>query len=297
MRRHRGIAIGTSIVLLAAFALAMPLAQAAFAQTSQPDSKETPSTLGPPGKVKFMVPPDSNEELPEPEPVNFMEQVDGDMYLALLGWSSKYRIGLDVQDGDWVKYESVGEGPKETLELRVEKTDAGETWLIEKRTMADSGKSTELHVLFTPGKPKVVSAFRILEDGTREDITPLDDLKAGELFLEARTRALDAVGGDRSKVRVTSCGDVQEISGPYGKLLCNCIEVQVAENVDPISFATRRRWLSEGNLIWLSQDVPRIMPMSAVILPCLLSPDDMMSEQGGMVRSAFHALVDYKGRE
>jgi hypothetical protein len=37
--------------------------------------------------------------------------------------------------------------------------------------------------------------------------------------------------------------------------------------------------------------------MSAVLLPCLLSPDDMMSVPGGMVRSAYHVLVDYKGRE
>jgi hypothetical protein len=240
---------------------------------------------------------DSTEPIPDPVPLNILDQADEDLFLSLLGWSSKYRIGLDVQDGDWVKYESLGDGPKETLELRVSKTDRGETWLIEKRTAAGSDKSTELHALFSRGKPKLLQGFRIHEDGTREDITPLDDIKAGELFLDARKDAIDALGGE-GVARVRDCGgDVQELTGPFGTLLCRCVEVQVAEDVDPVSFATRRRWLSEGNLVWLNEDVPRLIPMSAVLLPCLLSPDDMMSVPGGMVRSAYHVLVDYKGRE
>ena len=72
--------------------------------------------------------------------------------------------------------------------------------------------------------------------------------------------------------------------------------MQVAEDVDPISFTPQRRWLSEGSLVWLSEDVPRILPMSAAILPSLLAPDDMMTVPGGMVRSAYHVLIDYKGR-
>ena len=231
-----------------------------------------------------------------PVPYNMLDTADDDLVLALMGWTSKYRIGLDVQDGDWVRYESVGDDPKETLEIRASKTDAGETWIIETRTKAGSKSSTELHSLFAPGKPKLLAAFRIGEDGTREDITPLDDERSGELFLEARQTALDALGGNRKEIKVTDCGDAQRIEGPFGTKLCRGIEVQVAEDVDPISFARQRRWLSEGTLIWLHEDVPRLIPMSAVLLPVLLSPDNMMMEPGGMVRSPYHVLIDYKGR-
>jgi hypothetical protein len=233
----------------------------------------------------------------DPTPYNILADAGDEMFLALLGWSSKYRLGLDVEDGDWVKYESLGEGPKETLEISATKTEKRETWLVETRTIEGSDKSTELHALFSPGKPKLLKAFRVDESGVRQDLTPLDDIRAGELFLEARDRAADALGGDKGKYRVASYGDVQTLEGPFGKLLCRSVEVQVAEEVDPISFETRRLWLSEGNLLWLCEDVPRLMPMSAVMLPSLLHPDEMMSVPGGMVRSAYHVLVDYKGRE
>ena len=231
-----------------------------------------------------------------PVPYNMLDEADDDLVLALMGWTSKYRIGLGVQDGDWVRYESVGDGPKETLEIRASMTDAGETWIIETRTKAGSENSTELHSLFSAGKPKLLEAFRVGEDGTREDIAPLDDERAGELFLEARQTVLDALGGNRKEIKVTDCGDVQKIKGPFGTKMCRGIEVQVAEDVDPISFARQRRWLSEGTLIWLNEDVPRLIPMSAVLLPALLSPDDMMMVPGGMVRSPYHVLIDYKGR-
>ena len=169
-------------------------------------------------------------------------------------------------------------------------------WLIETRTEAGSAGSTELHTLFSAGRPHLLEAFRINEDGTREDIAPLDDLRAGELFLAARTTAFEALGGKRDEIRVVDCGETQEIEGPFGTMICRCIEVQLAEYVDPISFATKRGWLSEGTLTWLSEDVPRLIPMSGVALPALLSPDDMMSVPGGMVRSPYHVLVDYKGR-
>ena len=231
-----------------------------------------------------------------PVPYNILDGADDDLVLALMGWTSKYRIGLGVQDGDWVRYESVGDGPKETLEIRASKTDAGETWIIETRTKAGSKSSTEFHALFSAGKPKMLEAFRIGEDGTREDIAPLSDERSGELFLQARQTALDALGGDRKKVKVVDTGDAQKIVGPFGTKLCRGIEVRVAEELDPISFARQRRWLSEGTLIWLNEDVPRLIPMSAVLLPALISPDDMMMVAGGMVRSPYHVLIDHKGR-
>jgi len=238
-----------------------------------------------------------SEEPQDPAPFNILEEASDDMYLSLLGWSSKYRMGLDLEDGDWIKYESLGDGPKETLEIRAARTEKLETWLVETTTVEGSDVSTELHVLFSPGKPKLLAAFRIDENGVREDLTPLDDIRAGELFLEAMAQAADALGGDSSKFRVLGDGDVQTLVGPFGEALCRSVEVQVAEEVDPISFETRRRWLSEGTLLWLSQDVPRLMPMSAVLLPSLLTPDEMMSVPGGLVRSPYHVLIDYKGRE
>ena len=309
MRRHRGITRTTCILLALTLVLTVALTWTAFAQTGASPGASGSSTAA--GATEQPTPDKRTEEpkapkgpkTPEepkapkgPVPYNILDEADEDLFLALLGWTSKYRIGLDVQDGDWVRYESIGDAPSETLEIRASKTDAGETWIIETRTVAGSGSSTELHSLFSAGKPKLLKAFRVDESGTREDITPLDDIRAGELFLEARQTAFDALGGKRDEIRVVDCGDVQKLEGPFGTKMCRCIEVRVAEDVDPISFARQRRWLPEGTLVWLNEDVPRLIPLSAVVLPSLLSPDDMMSVPGGMIRSPYHVLVDYKGR-
>jgi hypothetical protein len=293
MRRHpvtvcTGLALLVFTLVLAVSMTTTASAQAQATATSPSGSKVTASASA---QVKV----DKGAE--EPTPFNLLEEASEEMFLSLLGWSSKYRIGLDVEDGDWVKYESLGEDPKETLEIRASKTEKGETWLVETRTVEGSGKSTELHALFSPGKPKLLQAYRVDENGVREDLTPLDDIRAGELFLEARDRAADALGGDVSEFRVSAAGDVQTLVGPFGEMLCRNVEVQVAEDVDPISFATRRLWLPEGTLLWLSEDVPRLMPMSAVLLPSLLNPDEMMAVPGGLVRSPYHVLVDYRGHE
>ena len=280
--------------MLTAFTLVLALAltSTAFAQ-----SEVSATSASATARVTLAKQTEEPGALKGPVPYNMLDEADDDLFLALMGWTSKYRIGLGVQDGDWVRYESVGDDPKETLEIRASKTDAGATWIIETRTKAGSAKSTELHSLFSAGKPKLLEAFRVGEDGTREDIAPLDEELAGELFLEARQTALDALGGNRKEIKVTDCGDVQKIQGPFGTKMCRGIEVQVAEDLDPISFARQRRWLSEGTLIWMNEDVPRLIPMSAVLLPVLLSPDDMMMVPGGMVRSPYHVLIDYKGRK
>jgi len=284
----------TAFTLVFAVALtATALAQTEVSGTSANGSKVTANATA---RVTLAKQTEEPDALKGPVPYNMLDEADEDLVLALLGWTSKYRIGLGVQDGDWVRYESVGDGPKETLEIRASMTDAGETWIIETRTKAGSKNSTELHSLLSAGKPKLLDAFRIGEDGTREDIAPLEEELAGELFLEARQTALDALGGNRKEIKVTDCGDVQKIHGPFGTKMCRGIEVQVAEDLDPISFARQRRWLSEGTLVWLNEDVPRLIPMSAVLLPALLSPDDMMMVPGGMVRSPYHVLIDYKGR-
>ena len=296
MRQHLGTVWTTCVLLAFTIVLAVALTSAASAQaqatgTSPSGSKVTASASA---QVKV---DKGTEGLKDPVAYNILADATDDMYLSLLGWSSKYRIGLDVEDGDWVKYESLGEDPKETLEIRATRTEKNETWLVETTTVEGSEKSTELHALFSPGKPKLLMAFRIDENGVREDLTPLDDIRAGELFLEARNQAADALGGDKAKYRVTAAGDIQTLEGPFGKMLCRNVEVQVAQEVDPISFQTRRLWLSEGTLLWLSQDVPRLIPMSAVLLPSLLHPDELMAAPGGLVRSPYHVLVDYRGRE
>ena len=297
MRRHRRITWTTCMLTAFTFVLTVALTGAAFAQTStSPEASGSSTAAGTSERPTLGQRTEEPEAPKEPAAYNMLDEADEDMILALTGWTSKYRIGLGVQDGDWVRYESAGDGPKETLEIRASKTDAGDTWIIETRTKAGSGNSTEFHALFSTGKPKLLKAFRIGEDGTREDIVPLDDMRAGEIFLEARQTAFDALGGKRDEIRVVECGDVQEIQGPFGTKMCRCIEVQLAEDLDPISFARRRRWLSEGTLIWLNEDVPRLIPMSAVLLPSLLSPDEMMMVPGGMVRSPYHVLIDYKGR-
>jgi len=236
------------------------------------------------------------EETGAPKPFNILDEADDELFLALAGFSSKYRMSPGVQDGDWVKYKTLGDGPEQFVEIRAEKEADGGVWLIETTTPVGGGESTELRLLFTPGKPKLVKALRVAADGTREDVTPLDPTRAGELFIHAKNTAIDALGGDRKDMKVYDSGDVQNLEGPFGKLTCRAVEVRVAEEVDPISFATRRRWLPEGTLIWLNEDVPRLMPMSAVLLPVLISPDDFMAVPGGMVRSPYHVLVDYKGR-
>lgn len=290
MRRHLALCGTTTVTLLLTLALAVAMTAAASAQAGSPTAAASTQKLTMEKRTEAA-------EIPaDPVPFNILEDADDDLYLSLLAWSSKYRIGLNVQDGDWVRYESLGDGPKETLEIRLTRTEAKEIWIVETRTVAGGAGSTELHVRFSAGKPKLLEAFRIDESGARHDITPLDDTTAGTIFLEARQTAFDALGGDRSKFRVSDHGDLQELEGPFGTLTCRCIEVQIAEDVNPISFETRRRWLPEGTLVWMTEDVPRLIPMSAVLLPSLLSPDDMMMVRGGMVRSPYHVLVDYKGR-
>lgn len=298
MRRHRGITRTTCILLALTLVLTVALTWTAFAQTgASPEASGSSTAAGATERPTPGKPTEEPKAPTGPVPYNMLDEADEDLFLALVGWMSKYRIGPRVQDGDWVRYESIGDGPSETLEIRASKTDAGETWIIETRTEAGSGNSTEFHALFTAGKPKLLKAFRIDESGTREDITPLDDIRAGELFLEARETAFDALGGKRDEIRVVDCGDVQKLEGPFGTKMCRCIEVRIAEDVDPISFARQRRLLPEGTVVWLNEDVPRLIPLSAVLLPSLLSPDDMMSVPGGMVRSPYHVLVDYKGRD
>ena len=297
MRRHRGTAGATWTTLALTLALMIAVTVAAFAQTgASPGAGGSSTAAGTPERLTMEKRTTEPATPADPVPFDILDGADEDLYLALLAWSSKYRIGLDVKDGDWVRYESVGVDPKETLELRMSKTDAGEVWIIETRTKAGSANGSELHALFSVGKPVLLKAFRIDESGTREDITPLDDETAGTLFLEARQTAFAALGGDRNAMRVVDCGDVQELVGPFGTLMCRCIEVQIAEEVDPISFATRRRWLPEGTLVWLNEDVPRLIPMSSALLPSMLSPDDMMMVPGGMVRSPYHVLVEYGSR-
>lgn len=308
-RRGFGTVLVTSLAILLALATLPAAGQTASAQgtasgggekaQSSPVTPAAAGTASSPTLVKRTQEPEAGvvvQSAEVPVPYNPMDGADEDMLLALAGWSSKYRIGLDVQDGDWVKYETVGDGPRETLELRIEKNPGGDLWLTETRTPAGSTKGTETHMHFSAGKPKLLEGYRILPDGTREELAPPDDMKAGELFLEARTDAMDALGGDRTKFKVVECEDVQEITGPFGTLKCRCIEVRVAEDISPISFATTRRWLSEGTLVWFNDDVPRLMPMSAVLLPAMLEPDTFMMVTGGLVRSPYHVLVDYRRR-
>ena len=234
----------------------------------------------------------------ETEPVAFdlTDTADEDLMTALWGWMSKYRIGLDVEDGDWVQYESVGDGPTETLKLRLKRNEDGTVWLIETVTAEGAKTGTETHLHFEPGRPKVLDGFRVAEDGTRTEIDILEDAVSGELFMEARQTAIDALGGKKSRIMVTDCGEVQELTGPYGTFICRCVVVRLQEDLDPISFATTLRWLPEGTLFWLNEDVPRLLPMSSMLLPALLAPDEMMTVPGGMVKSHDYVLVDYSGR-
>lgn len=288
-RIRRSLTVAVTVAALIAAAACAALAQTAPG-AGQPAAD--PATEKPAVDPKTVPSPKEEGRVP----YNILEEADEDMFLSLAGWSTKYRTSPELEDGDWVKYESVGEGPKETLEIRASKTEEG-TWIIEKRTVAGQEGSTELHLLFTPGKPKLLRAFRVAADGTREDIEPLDEITSGELFLEARQMAFDALGGDRTKFKVYNSGDVQKLVGPFGEMLCRSVEMVVAEDVDPASFERVRRWLSEGTLLWLNEDVPRLIPMSSVLLPALVSPDDLMTVQGGLVRSTYHVLVDYKGRK
>jgi hypothetical protein len=279
-------------VLTALFLLTAMAVSLAFPASAQTGAAGGPGAAAP-GKLTLEKRVEEPEESPPPVPYNILDGADSDLVLALMGWSSKYRISPGIQDGDWVKYESVGDGPKQTLEIRAEKTEDGHLWLIETTKVAGQSGTTELHELLAPGKPKLLQAYRVAADGSREDLTPLDDETSGQLFMYARNEASEALGGNPMDYKVYDSGDVQRLEGPFGSLLCRPIEVRVAEDVDPISFATRRLWLPEGTLLWLNEDVPRLLPMADMLLPALLSPDDFMSVQGGLVRSPYHVLVEY----
>ncbi|MBN2565400.1 MAG: hypothetical protein JXB46_06785 [Candidatus Eisenbacteria bacterium] len=303
LRRASGSA-GTAAVLASLVALAL-IAGLARAQTPPTQKQGELKQDTPSAKAAAKVQAKASARVDiegepavekKPEPYNVLANTDETTRMALAGWSSKYRVGLRVSDGDWVKYE-VSKGPvKEIVELRSTRTEDGDTWLIEKHTAEGAEASFELHLRFAKGKPRLMAAFRVNQQGEIEHLTVPDEMTAAELVVATRDAAIDALGGDRGAMRVIDHTEAEELTGPFGTLQCRLLEVRVAEKLSPVSLTRMRPWLPEGTQLWLSEDVPRLIPMDPILLPALLSPDDTMMVQGGLVRAPGYELIDYSGR-
>jgi hypothetical protein len=229
-------------------------------------------------------------------PHDILAGADETMWMALMGWSSKYRIGLHVNDGDWVKYRSFKGPVTEIVEIRASKTEDGNTWIIEKHTPEGAQVGTEMHLLYAAGQPRVLEAFTIDEKGDKLAYEIPDPMTAAELMVAAHDDAVERLGG-KGNFRVVDCPELEEKTGAFGTLNCRCLEVRVAAPISPLSLATVRPWVPEGTLLWMSRDVPRLIPMPAIILPALVAPDDTMVVPGGMVLAPYYELLDYSGRQ
>jgi hypothetical protein len=319
MLRHRHGWIETWAVTVLAAALALAFAAQATAQSASPaeqdeqqearrvntgevvrhDGKEETKVTAESGTVRASATATvkiKESEGDTPEPYDVLAGANEQTWLALAGWSSKYRIGLNTSEGDWVRYEITGTDPKETVELLAKRAETGDMWIIEKHAVEGSEESSEIHMLFASGKPRLLEAFRVDDKGgkTRYDIP--DPQTAGELVVAARDESIENVAGDRSRIRIVDCTEREELKGQFGTLDCQCLEVRVAEELSPISFERFRPWIPEGTILWFSTSVPRLVPVDAILLPALVSPDEAMVVQGGMVRSPGYELVDYSGR-
>ena len=109
MRRQLGIVWTTGILLALTLLLTFALTSAALAQTKVSAESGGGAKVTASASASVAI---QNETAGGPVPYNILDEADEDTYLALLAWSSKYRFGLGVQDGDWVRYETLGDGPK-----------------------------------------------------------------------------------------------------------------------------------------------------------------------------------------
>jgi hypothetical protein len=228
----------------------------------------------------------------EKAPYDPLANTDEITHLALAAFCSKYCIGLNVNDGDWVRYQHTRGGVTSTVELRISREENGNTWLVRTDTGADG--TTETHMLFAAGKPQLLEAYRVTDSGDIEPIAVPDPIETGLAFSERREAAIEALGqGSLSGIRVEACAGTEPLTGPFGAMNCRCLEVLIPGQVNRLSMSSMRPIEEEGTKLWFNAAVPRIIPYDAIVLPVLISPDDTMTVQGGMVRSTYYELIDW----
>ena len=216
--------------------------------------------------------------------------------LAFIQWTGKYRLGRDLEDGTWVKYETIGEEPQQEIEMRITEAEEGGFWLTETHRTVETGATTELHLLLDAGKMGVTAAFRVDEKGNREEITPLTARRVAEIVFDHR---LEVVGDTKAGERwmsLSSC-PAEELTGACGSLVCSCVQAMVVDSSADALLSRTRQWIPEGTKIHLANEVPRLMPFAPVLTLALITPDDFMSRGGGLVRSDMYELIDFSGRE
>lgn len=227
-------------------------------------------------------------------PRDISEFADDETVDALIQWSSKYRLGRDLQAGDWVKYQSIAE-PEKTLEIRLETDAEGGNWIIEKTTA--EGATTELHLHVGGAKMDLLGGFRVDAAGNRTEFGTTDLRKIGEEVWNTREDVITSFPVVPDKVRVYACEGYEDVTVPAGTFSAKCLDVQEEDRQILALLSRQQRWISEGTKLYLCTDVPRLIPFSEVYLSALISPDDMMVVKGGLVKSHNYELVDYSGRQ
>jgi hypothetical protein len=296
LRNTRWLSVASVVLMTALMTAAIALP--ASAQKLAPTKEGEPTKGKPSQKAQAKASAQVRivgEAEEEPEPYDVLSDVNEDTWLALAGWSSKYRIGLGVSHGDWVRYEVTGDAAKEMVEIRAERMESGDIWLIETHSTEGSDASSEIHMHFAAGKPQLLEAFRVDEKGEKHQYDIPDAATAAELVVATRDRAVEVLTGELREIRIVDCEGREDLTGPFGTLSCQCLDVRVAGDTSPLSLDRFRPWEPEGTTLWFSERVPRLVPIGPMLLPALISPDEAMLVRGGMVRGPGYELVDYSG--
>lgn len=222
---------------------------------------------------------------------------DKEQGLALVQWTAQLRFGKDVQEGDWVRYQSAAGAPGLETELRATKRERGGMWIVESQREAGDAKGDQIHLLVDLSTLKLIEGFRIDEKGNRESAKPLPDAKVAEIIERQRGEMLKDSGPVGAPVGWAECGKAKELTGPFGTLKCDCWRAEFDEartkGIPPAQMQAMAAWA----MMYYSEDVPRLLPLVAGIMAAMAPTDDYGKIHGGLVRSSALTLTGYGGSE
>jgi hypothetical protein len=237
------------------------------------------------GVWRFTAP--GGEEPPRPSE-DEMEQM-----LALVQWMTPFRFGKDLKEGDWVKYGMLSGDPTQTTEIRVDGSEKGGIWIVE--TITDGSESSEVRLLIDLGTMKVLDAFRIDEQGDKESAAPLDDERVAEIMEPVMAQGMPGMPQGLAFAGLEKCG-TEEVSGPFGSLQCACLQAQITkeslEQIPPV----QTEHVIAATRLYLSDEVPKLMPLQAAMALALLAPDDFGQVKNGLVKCPTFVLVSHSGQ-
>jgi hypothetical protein len=91
---------------------------------------------------------------------------------------------------------------------------------------------------------------------------------------------------------VAHCAD-KELTGAFGSLVCSCLEGVYREELVAGWTPDQLEQMLQPMRMYLSEDVPRLLPMQTVVPWAFFAPEDFGAMKGGLVQSRSFMLTDY----